>query len=80
MVSSTRKDNNVLIEINDLAFKYNKKQRQFDIQIKEIELPKNEIISLLGPSVSGKTTLLNGCVGKCRASKTIKWFFLSIKF
>lgn len=71
MVSSTRKDNNVLIEINDLAFKYNKKQRQFDIQIKEIELPKNEIISLLGPSGSGKTTLLNLLLGYLKPNKGI---------
>ncbi|WP_029513302.1 ABC transporter ATP-binding protein [Mycoplasmopsis primatum] len=69
MDNSARKDDNVLIKIDDLAFKYNKKQQQFDIQIKELKLPKNEIISLLGPSGSGKTTLLNLLLGYLKPSK-----------
>lgn len=56
-----KKDN--LIEINDLIFKYYKKQKNESIKIDKLEIPKNQIIALLGPSGSGKTTLLNLLLG-----------------
>ncbi|UUM25761.1 ABC transporter ATP-binding protein [Mycoplasmopsis agalactiae] len=52
-----------LIEINDLVFKYHKKQKGESIRIDKLEIPKNQIIALLGPSGSGKTTLLNLLLG-----------------
>nr|WP_318034115.1 ATP-binding cassette domain-containing protein [Mycoplasmopsis agalactiae] len=52
-----------MIEINDLVFKYHKKQKGESIRIDKLEIPKNQIIALLGPSGSGKTTLLNLLLG-----------------
>ncbi|SRX62121.1 ABC transporter ATP-binding protein [Mycoplasma mycoides subsp. capri] len=57
-------NDNVLIEINDLRFKYHKKQSNYDLLIDHLQIQKNQIISLLGPSGSGKTTLLNLLLGQ----------------
>ncbi|TQC51310.1 ABC transporter ATP-binding protein [Mycoplasmopsis mucosicanis] len=56
-------DKYFLINIKDLKFKYNKKQPHYDIEIDKLQIPGNQIISLLGPSGSGKTTLLNLLLG-----------------
>ncbi|WP_434338084.1 ATP-binding cassette domain-containing protein [Mycoplasma capricolum] len=53
----------ILIQIKNLKFKYHKKQKDYDLIIDDLKLEKNKIISLLGPSGSGKTTLLNLLLG-----------------
>ncbi|SRX58876.1 ATP-binding cassette domain-containing protein [Mycoplasma mycoides] len=62
-------NDNVLIEINDLRFKYHKKQSNYDLLIDHLQIQKNQIISLLGPSGSGKTTLLNLLLGYIKPDK-----------
>ncbi|WP_434329254.1 ABC transporter ATP-binding protein [Mycoplasma capricolum subsp. capricolum] len=54
---------NILIQIKNLKFKYHKKQKDYDLIIDDLKIEKNKIISLLGPSGSGKTTLLNLLLG-----------------
>ncbi|WP_434342936.1 ATP-binding cassette domain-containing protein [Mycoplasma capricolum] len=53
----------ILIQIKNLKFKYHKKQKDYDLIIDDLKIEKNKIISLLGPSGSGKTTLLNLLLG-----------------
>ncbi|AEM68951.1 ABC transporter ATP-binding protein [Mycoplasma putrefaciens] len=61
-------NNEILISIKDLSFKYAKKQNQHNLEIQDLEIPKDQIISLLGPSGSGKTTLLNLILGYLKPS------------
>lgn len=49
-----------LIRIENLSFGYRKKPL---LHIESLEIPSNQIITLLGPSGSGKTTLLNLIAG-----------------
>lgn len=49
-----------LIRIENLSFGYRKKPL---LHIENLEIPSNQIITLLGPSGSGKTTLLNLIAG-----------------
>lgn len=53
----------ILIQIKNLKFKYHKKQKDYDLIIDDLKIEKNKIISLLGSSGSGKTTLLNLLLG-----------------
>ncbi|BAW18224.1 ABC transporter ATP-binding protein [Mycoplasmopsis bovigenitalium] len=54
---------NVLVSIENLKFKYNKKSTNYDLEIPNLEIEEGKIISLLGPSGSGKTTLFNILLG-----------------
>lgn len=54
---------NVLVSIENLKFKYNKKSTKYDLEIPNLEIEEGKIISLLGPSGSGKTTLFNILLG-----------------
>nr|AAG41804.1 glycerol transporter subunit A [Mycoplasma mycoides subsp. mycoides SC] len=69
MKKPKKNNDNVLIEINDLRFKYHKKQSNYDLLIDHLQIQKNQIISLLGPSGSGKTTLLNLLLGYIKPDK-----------
>ncbi|MCE6056671.1 ABC transporter ATP-binding protein [Mycoplasmopsis agalactiae] len=59
----TLNNEDILIKINDLKFKYHKKQKEYNVDIDKLVIQENEIVSLLGPSGSGKTTLLNLILG-----------------
>ncbi|WP_282460720.1 ABC transporter ATP-binding protein [Mycoplasmopsis bovis] len=59
----TLNNEDILIKISNLKFKYNKKQKEHNVDIDKLEIQENQIISLLGPSGSGKTTLLNLILG-----------------
>lgn len=54
---------NVLVSIENLKFKYNKKSTNYDLEIPNLQIEEGKIISLLGPSGSGKTTLFNILLG-----------------
>ncbi|QBF34823.1 ABC transporter ATP-binding protein [Mycoplasmopsis phocirhinis] len=63
MKNENFQDNNSLICVENLKFKYSRKQKHIDLKIDELKIPSNKIVSLLGPSGSGKTTLLNLFLG-----------------
>ncbi|VEU66323.1 multiple sugar ABC transporter ATP-binding protein [Mesomycoplasma conjunctivae] len=60
---------NLIIEIENLNFSYDKKYR---LTIDKLAIPERKIVTILGPSGSGKTTLLNLIAGFLDHKKAIK--------